>query len=374
MALPSSFEPARVREGAFTLPGRYYTGPEVFLAEQERLFAGGWVCAGRSEDVREPGSFLNVPLAGESILVIREREAVARAFYNVCRHRGTRLCDEERGRFGASIQCPYHAWTYALDGRLVTARQMDECQAFDRADYPLHQAALVEWEGFLFLNLATEPEPFDRAFAPLAGRFSAWGLPSVRRGGRVEYELRANWKLIVENYSECYHCPPVHPELTRLSPPTSGRNDLSEGPFLGGYMLLRKEAVSLTPTGSTPRPPLPGIGGENLSRVYYYALFPNLLLSLHPDYVVAHYLWPEAPDRTRIVCEWYFDPQVMEQDGFDASDAVEFWDRVNRQDWRVCELSQQGVASRAYQPGPYAHAEGLLWAFDQEYLRRLYQG
>ena len=123
---------------------------------------------------------------------------------------------------------------------------------------------------------------------------------SLRRGAGVVYSVGSNWKHIVQNYSECYHCAPVHPELVRFSPADSGRNDLSEGGILGGYMDLNESVTSLTPDGKTPRRPLPGVSGENLARVYYYALFPNLLLSLHPDYVMTHVLWPESPDRTAI--------------------------------------------------------------------------
>lgn len=367
----SEFVPAATPAGACTLPGRHFTCPRVYEREQARIFGAGWVCVGRGEDLPEPGAFVSAEVGGASLLLVRGADGVARALHNVCRHRGTQLCTEPAGRFGRSIQCPYHAWTYALDGELVTARHMEATPGFDRADYPLLQAAAAEWNGFLFVNLAPRPEPFADAFAPVLQRFARWEPGELRRAARVEYRVAANWKLVVQNYSECYHCPPVHPELVRLSPADSGRNDLSEGPFLGGYMELKEHAASLTPTGATPRPPLPGVTGEDRARVYYYLLFPNLLLSLHPDYVMAHYLRPRGPAATDIACEWYFHPTAMGAPGFDPTDAVAFWDRVNRQDWRVCELSQLGVASPAYEPGPYAAAEGLLWAFDQHYLRVL---
>jgi glycine betaine catabolism A len=246
---------------------------------------------------------------------------------------------------------------------------MQDTPGFTKADWPLVGAAAAEWEGFVFLNLAERPEPFQSAFAPLIGRLSRWGGAELRRGARVEYMVAANWKLIVENYSECYHCPLIHPELSALSPWQSGRNDLGSGPFLGGYMELNH--ASMTVDGATRRPPLPGLPAEDLSRVYYYAIFPNLLLSLHPDYVMAHTLRPDGTGRTRVVCEWFFDQAALAAPDFDPGDAVQFWDTTNRQDWHVCELSQLGVSSRAYTPGPYAHAEGLLWQFDQEYLRAL---
>jgi Rieske 2Fe-2S family protein len=160
----------------------------------------------------------------------------------------------------------------------------------------------------------------------------------------------------------------IHPQLEKLSASDSGRNDLSEGPFLGGYSTLRDENASLTTTGRSSRLPLPGLPGEERSRVYYYTIFPSMLLSLHPDYVMVHYVRPLDASRTHVVCEWYFAPEAMQQAAFDASDAVDFWDLTNRQDWHVNELTQLGIASRAYTPGPYSQQEGLLHAFDTHYL------
>ena len=365
----AEFRRAMVQPGACTLPGRYYTSEEIFRAEVEQIFSRHWLCIGRAEQIPHPGDYMLVQIVDENLLVVRDRRGSIRAFFNVCRHRGSRLCTQERGRFSETIQCPYHAWTYSLDGRLIAARQMQDVAGFDLADYPLYRAALAEWEGFLFLNLAPDPEPFEQFFAPLIDKFPAWQMPALRVGQRIEYDVQANWKLIVENYSECYHCPLIHPALTQLTPPTSGRNDLTSGPFLGGYMTLNHPGGSMTTTGRTARPPLGTVAGADLGRVYYYSIFPNLLLSLHPDYVMAHVLWPQSARRTRIVCEWLFDPDTIAQPGFDPSDAVEFWDLTNRQDWQACELAQLGLSSRAYTPGPYAHAEGLLYAFDQEYLR-----
>lgn len=365
------YRQATVQSDAFTLPGYYYTSDEVFRRETEHIFYHSWVCVGRAEQIPNPGDYFLAPLIGESLIIVRDQHGRPRAHYNVCRHRGARLCAEVSGHFTGSIMCPYHAWTYGLDGRLVAARMMQEVEGFDKHAYPLHPAHLAEWEGFLFVNLARAPEPFDQAFAPLQSKFAAWDMPTLRLAHRIEYEIQANWKLVVENYSECYHCPLIHPALCELSPPTSGRNDLVEGPFLGGYMILNEQAHSMTLNGGTNRPPLGRVSGDDVNRVYYYTIFPNLLLSLHPDYVMAHIMWPLGAGRTRIVCEWYFDPVVMARPDFDPSDAVAFWDMTNREDWHACEISQLGLASRAYTPGPFSHSEGLLWAFDQYYLGRL---
>lgn len=363
-----TFTKPAVEAGAKTLAATWYLSPEVFAAERERIFAGSWICVGRQERVAEPGEFFLTNPAGESLIVTRDRSGAIHAFYNVCRHRGTRLCERESGRFQGSIQCSYHAWTYALDGALKVARNMAEVPGFDTADYPLREAAVALWEGFIFVNLAPRPEPFERALAPIVGRFSDWDVANLRAAREIEYEVACNWKLVFQNYSECYHCPLVHPQLDKLSPSDSGRNDLTEGPVLGGYSEMRAHGGSLTTTGQLTRPPLGAVSGANLDRSYYYTIFPSLLFSLHADYVMVHYVEPLGVARTRITCAWLFDPKTMAACEFDAKDAVDFWDLTNRQDWHVSELTQLGLRSRAYSPGPYSNAEGLLAAFDRYYL------
>ncbi|HZX68241.1 MAG TPA: aromatic ring-hydroxylating dioxygenase subunit alpha [Candidatus Elarobacter sp.] len=363
-----AFVRARVAGGARALDARWYRSPDVVARERERIFARDWICAGRLERLERDGDFITADVAGESLIVVRGADARVRAFYNVCRHRGTRLCTEAAGHFSGSIQCPYHAWTYGLDGALLAARTMQEVDGFNRADYPLREASLAAFEGFVFVSVADRPEPFADAFAPLLGRFARWNVGALRTARTIAYDVASNWKLVFQNYSECYHCPLLHPQLDALSPSDSGRNDLCEGPFLGGYSELRRSAGSLTKSGTTARPPLGTLGGNDLDRVYYYTLFPSLLLSLHPDYVMAHSVTPLAVDRTRVVCTWLFDPAVAAAPDFDPSDAVDFWDLTNRQDWRINELTYLGIGSRAYTPGPYANAEGLLAAFDRHYL------
>ncbi|MBD5657620.1 MAG: aromatic ring-hydroxylating dioxygenase subunit alpha, partial [Candidatus Eremiobacteraeota bacterium] len=193
----------------------------------------------------------------------------------------------------------------------------------------------------------------------------------LRTAHTISYDVACNWKLVFQNYSECYHCPVIHPQLEELSASDSGRNDLHEGAVLGGYSTLRRHEASLTTTGTTTRPAVGSVCGADLERVYYYSIFPSLLLGLHRDCVMAHYVRPLAVDRTRITCLWLFERATIAAAGFDPSDAVDFWDLTNRQDWAVSERTQLGVASRAYVPGPYAESEGLLAAFDRHYLAAL---
>ena len=360
--------------GAKTLPQRYFISPEIFAKEQEKIFARQWVLVGHQSQIATVGDYFVQEVAGESLIVVRDQKAQVRGFYNVCRHRGTRLCEGKNGHSSA-IQCPYHAWTYGLDGRLVGAPHMDKVQGFEKAEYSLHAIELALWEGFIFVNLADEPAPLDEVFAPLAGKFAHWNLPKLRSAKRIEYDVRANWKLIFENYSECYHCPGVHPALQKLTPYDLAENDLCEGPFLGGFMPITK-GHSLTMTGNACALAVGDAEGEvegkeEKEQVFYYSIFPNMLLSMHPEYVMVHQLWPQSPGQTLILCDWFFHPEAFDRPDFHPDDAIDFWDMTNKQDWHVCELSQQGIASRAYQPGPYSPRESIPAAWDREYLRHM---
>ena len=356
-------------QGATTLPQRYFISPEVFAEEQEAIFCGQWVLVGHQSQVARAADFFVVEVAGESLIMARDREKTIRGFYNVCRHRGTRLCEDRSGH-SSTIQCPYHAWTYGLDGKLVGAPHMDAVRGFAKENYSLHAVSLALWEGFIFVNLADAPAPLEEVFAPLIGKFSHWNLPQLRSARRIEYDVRANWKLIFQNYSECYHCPGVHPALQKLTPYDLAENDLCEGPFLGGYMPITK-GHSLTMSGNACALPVGDISAEDHARVFYYSIFPNMLLSMHPDYVMVHQLWPQSPERTLILCDWFFHPDAagVADPAYNPDDAIEFWDMTNRQDWHVCELSQQGIASRAYRPGPYSPRESIPAAWDRQYLR-----
>lgn len=362
------------RQGARTMPGRYYTTPEIQAEEQEKIFAQHWISIGRAADFAQNGDYRLAEVAGESVIVLRDQQGGLRAFYNVCRHRGTRLCGAAQGRLSETIQCPYHAWTYALDGRLIGAPHMQEAEGFEKKDYPLHTVALAEWEGFVFVNLAREPRLFTETFAPVLERFRRYNLPALRTVRRIEYDVRANWKLIMQNYSECLHCPTIHPELSTKLPYTSGANDLVDGPFLGGYMEIKPPNESATMSGRACGLLLGDFPPDERARAFYYTLFPTMMLSLHPDYAVYYTVWPKAPMESRVVCEWMVHPDSPAAPGYNIQDAEEFWDRTNRQDWNICERSQLGVTSRMYQPGPYSPRESVPAAWDREYLRQLGHG
>ncbi len=371
--------------GAKALPQRYFISPDVFAEEQEKIFSRQWILVGHQSRIAHAGDYFVSKVANESLIVIRDKRGEIRAFYNVCRHRGSRLIENTNGELSGAIQCPYHAWTYGLDGRLLGAPHMDDVPGFNKGDYPLHAVNVALWEGFIFVNLTgsgpltsilsqrerRKQDSFvslEDWFAPLNGKFSHWNMSILQPAKRIEYDVRANWKLMFENYSECYHCPGVHPQLQKVSPYDSAENDLREGPFLGGFMKINP-GKSLTMSGNACAAFVGKIA--NLQQVFYYSIFPNMLLSLHPEYVMMHQLWPHSPERTLIVCDWLFHPDAFSRKDFRPEDAIEFWDMTNKQDWHVCELSQQGISSRAYQPGPYSSRESIPAAWDEYYLRQV---
>jgi Rieske 2Fe-2S family protein len=194
-------------------------------------------------------------------------------------------------------------------------------------------------------------------------------MSELRMHKRIVYDVKANWKLIILNYNECLHCPVVHPVLNPLTDYLGADNEPPNSTYIGGVMRLRSTADTMSFNGSlNGRSVFPELTEAQRKWAAYYAVYPNFLFALHPDYMVTHLLWPKAVDRTEIVCEWHFHPDEMARPDFQADDAVDFWHQVNREDWHVSELSQLGISSRAYTPGPYSKREELLQAFDREVL------
>ncbi|MDG3005756.1 aromatic ring-hydroxylating oxygenase subunit alpha [Paludisphaera mucosa] len=350
---------------AMSLPARYYLDEDHYARELERLFLARWFYIGRADEVPNRGDYVLREAADESLIVTRGDDGRVRAFFNVCRHRGTRLCEQPSGTFTGAIRCPYHAWAYDLSGRLLGAPSMDQSPHFRAEDYPLVEARADVWDGHLFLNFAAAPPPLGDQLGALVAKFRPWKMEELRLAHRIVYDVAANWKLVIQNYSECLHCPGVHPALQRLSHFLSGENSAPTDAYLGGSMDLRDGVETLSRDGRLVGACVPGLAGDDLRRVHYYAVLPNLLLSLHPDYMMTHRLRPQGVGRTEIVCEWHFRPEAADAPEFDPQGAVEFWDLTNRQDWHVCEQMQLGLASRAYRPGPYSPREDLLFAFDR---------
>ncbi|MFZ1024129.1 MAG: aromatic ring-hydroxylating dioxygenase subunit alpha [Thermoplasmata archaeon] len=353
-----------------TPDGRNYWDPTIFQAELDRFFYPSWLLMGRDDQIPNPGDFVTRQLGPENVFFIRDRAGEVHGFYNVCRHRGTRLLAEPEGTVAKSIVCPYHAWTYSLDGKLTAATHTRELVGFDRKEFGLYPVRLDRWGGFLFANLEPTGPTLRDQLGRFFDRFQRFPIADLKLGARHSYEIEANWKLLVENFSECYHCAPIHPELNRLTPYMTGDNDAffheadRRGNFSGGFMTFAKDYQSMTRSGYTTRPLIPGMTAEDKKRVYYYTLFPNTFFSIQPDYVMIHRILPQSPSHSRVENEFYFTREAVESPGFDPSDAAGLWDEINRQDWRVCELGQQGTHSRVWHGGRYSEQETLVCDFD----------
>ncbi|WP_156680700.1 aromatic ring-hydroxylating oxygenase subunit alpha [Sphingomonas profundi] len=345
-----------------SLPSDAYVTAAGFAADAARILTRDWFCAGRVEDVAAPGDHVVLEIAGESILVTRTRTGDLRAFYNVCRHRGSSLCDGANdarwgvslngGVVGGVIRCPYHGWSYGLDGALLATPQM----RVDKAAFGLHPVGVETWGGFLFLNLtpATAADLAD-ALGEAPRRLGNYPLADLRTGRTIRYDVAANWKLILENYNECYHCAGVHPELCDLVPGfrEAGGSQLDWEAGISH----RPGATTYTASGTTARATFPGLTAEEQVRHKGELLYPNLMLSVSSDHAAAFLLWPLAADRTRIECRFLFHRDEIARDGFDPADAVDFWDMVNRQDWAVCERVQRGMGARVHDHGWYSPME-----------------
>lgn len=352
-----------------TLHRDAYLTPDAFRREREAIFTREWMCVGREEEIPAPGDYLLLDVAGESLLLVRDREETIRAHYNVCRHRGSQLVlgvDPKprtvsvgpSGSFTSGIRCPYHAWTYNLDGTLRTAPYLDEDDGVCKADLPLHHAQVAVWGGFVFLRL--EPSAGPGLLEQLGGapeRVRRYPLSELRTAQRIRYEVKANWKVILENYNECYHCGPVHPELCKVVPAFRQKGGMDLDWDRG--VPHKEGAWTFTMTGTTNRKPFAGLNDDEKIRHKGELLYPNFMLSLSAEHAAAFTLWPHGPGETTVLCDFLFHPEEMARDDFNPADAVEFWDITNRQDWIICESVQRGMGSRVFERGFYAPMESL---------------
>jgi Rieske 2Fe-2S family protein len=345
------------------LPCAAYLDLAVFAWEQRHIFGAGWMCVGRSDQVPGPGDQRAETAGAGSVLLVRGDAGVLRAFANTCRHRGHELLPSGTATQQKVIICPYHSWTYSLNGWLRAAAGFKSQPGFVPDHWGLAELPVTEWHGLVFVDGSGCAGPLADSLGTLAELVAPYEPERLVVAGQHDYEVAANWKILTENYHECYHCPTIHPELCRVSPPKSGVNLAAPGTWVGGWMDLRDGLATMSLDGASQGLPLRGLDPERRRAVLYVNIFPNLLLSLHPDYVMAHRLTPLAPDRTQIECTWAFSPESLAQPGFDPGYAVEFWDITNRQDWRACESVQRGLASPHATPGPLSPEEGAVYAF-----------
>ena len=354
------------------LPREAYLDPAVLAWERVHLF-DGWQCLGRSDDVLTPRSLKAFALAHTGVLVSRDEDGELHAFENACRHRGHELLPCGATAQPRAVVCPYHGWAYNFDGSLRGAPGFRHVEGFDAADHALMSMPVRDWHGWVFVDPSGAAGSLEEHLGDLEATVSPYSGERLRTAVSHTYDVAANWKIVVENYQECYHCSNIHPELCRVSPPESGENIETGGSWVGGWMELRDGAVTMSLDGSSNGTMIATLDEKRLRTVMYAAVLPNLLLSLHPDYVMSHTLVPLAPDRTRITCSWSFPPPEEQTEGFDPSYAVDFWDLTNRQDWTACESVQRGIASPHFRPGPLAPEEDGVYHFVRK-MAGLYQG
>ena len=361
---------------ARSLPGPSFTTEAEFVREREEILFADWFCVGREESLTAPGDYLTADVAGESILIVRAANGpgapggpghTLAGFYNLCRHRGSRLVpvagsqpDGDRapsGCAGTAIRCPYHGWTYGLDGSLRSAPFVPDLRRY-RDRLALHAVAVTTWGGFIFARLDAgrgDGRPLADQLNGADARLAAYPLAELRSARRLVYRVAANWKVLCENYNECYHCGPVHPELCDLIPAFrhGGGGDLD----WDAGIAHREGTNTFTLTGTTRRAPFPGLSESDITRHRGELVLPNLMLSLSADHVAAFTLWPHDAGHTTVLCDFLFHPAEIARGDFDPSDAVEFWDLVNRQDWSICEQVQDGMSSRMFTAGYLAPME-----------------
>jgi Rieske 2Fe-2S family protein len=352
-----------------SLPSAAYTQPAQYAREVSSIFEREWMAACRDDEISAPGDWRVVDVAGNDVLLVRAADGVLRGFYNVCRHRGARLCaaaDEpcKPGRAmlppsvlaNGMIRCPYHAWTYRADGTLFAAPHIFENPEFDPALFSLYRVGCEIWAGFVFVNLSPDKAtPLQTQLGAIAGRVANYPLAKLGIGHRLRYSVDANWKIICENYNECYHCGPVHPELCALVP--DFRKAGGGGLEWERGIAHRPGAYTFTWSGTSQRALLPGLNDDEQTRHKGELIYPNLFLSLSADHVTAYILQPRGPANTEIECLFLFDKSEIAKEDFDHSDASSFWDVVNQQDWAICERVQAGMNARPHRQGFYAPME-----------------
>jgi Rieske 2Fe-2S family protein len=338
-----------------TLAGCYYTDPEIFAREQERVFSSLWFCAVRVADLAVPGAFRTCQVGRENVVCVRGRDDQVRAFLNICRHRGARLCPAESGEVARYLRCGYHSWSYGLDGSLTAAPNLGPMPAGVRERYRLVPVAAEEWLGYLWVCLADQPPPFDETVIGAVTRrlgdptaIDRYGLGGRALGRRISYDVAANWKLIIENFMECYHCASIHPELTAVLP--EFRRGYAAQSYVGHGAQYAPSAVGFTVDGSAGHGALSGLAPEQDRRYFAVTIPPQVFLNLVADHVILHRMFPLAADRTMVECDWLYPAEVVAS-GADLSRSVELFHRVNQQDFAACEQCQPAMSSRGYAQG-----------------------
>jgi len=370
---------ALLERTAASLPSAWYYDPAQYARELEAVWYRDWVPIARAEDLPKAGDYVVEKVGIEGLVVTRDRDGRPRAFHNTCRHRGSMLCTEPRGHFASGrIVCPYHAWTYALSGELVATPRMELPADFRREDHMLYEAPIESWGGFLFVNLGERPPPLVAALGEEAKNIERWPLADLESVHRETSVLACNWKVFWENYSECYHCPGVHPELCRLMPlyregllSYSDRRMAApeEGAIDDTRPRVAPGVVTWTLDGQTRLPPIEGPSDFDRALGVVFASFTaSLFVVAHPDYVRSVRILPRGPESIELTVDWLLPRGVAARHPLELESMIAMGQLLIAQDGRVCELNQQGLRSRRHRQGVLMPQEHALLEF-HDWLR-----
>lgn len=355
-----------------TLPARAYLEPAWYEQERSAIWGRHWIHIGRLSNF-PLRTVRRLAFGGQSVIVARDADGALSAFHNTCRHRGAELLSADETRLKSKlISCPYHQWSYALDGRLVRTPFVSVTPDFCRDDHALFPVHLREWRGFLFASLADEPPPLEQAFDPAPDALDNWPLEDLVVGHVMVKEIACNWKIFWENYNECLHCPGIHPELIDMVPVyAEGVMSPAETTGYDGPT-LKPGAMTWTPDGQPCGPEFPGLTAEERAAGFtFVTLYPTLYVVAHVDYVRAVRLEALSPTTTRLTAEWLFAPETLSQPGFDAVHVASFAQTVLDQDAAAAEMNQRGLASPAFTRGTLMPQEFDLHRFHHWVMARL---
>jgi Rieske 2Fe-2S family protein len=362
------------------LPAAWYYDPKQYELELAQIWYRNWIYVGRSDEVKQPRSYMTFDLGDQKLLLVRDDEGKLQAFHNTCRHRGAALCPEGHGSLRSpNLVCRYHAWVYDLEGALLRTSSKSVPSGFDPADYSLYKVKVTEWRGFVFVALRDDSPPLAEFFDQKFNLLDRWPLEDLALAHVATKIIQCNWKVFWENFSECLHCPAVHPKLSQLVP-IFGRALLRERDdpnwrahaddqdprYKGG---LRAGALSWSMNGNITGDIFPGLTEQDrkAGQVYVTSI-PTGFIVAHIDYVRAVRVRPLGPEQTELRVEYLFAPEVLAKPNFNLSNVVDFADLVMGEDADICELNQHGLRALPHRAGVLMPEEYRVQAF-HEWLR-----
>ena len=365
---------ARVRHpvsGSFSLPPACYTSEDWFAREMARLFASGWVGIGRRDQWRNAGDFITVEFAGTPLVVVQDTDGRLNALSNTCLHRSSLLA-EGPGNCRALV-CPFHGWSYGLDGTLVSAPRMESATAFDPDSLCLPRFALAECDGFVFVNLATEPDPLEDMLADFSDLHAPWSLSTLVSGRSRTFDVNCNWKLFNEVFNEYYHLPYVHPGSISHYYPEPDPADGVIGEFTTQFGETSANPAVLGDSQELAFPNIPGLEGRDARGTRYTWVYPNLTFAASTDCLWMYHVFPLAAARTRVVQTVCFPPETVALPDFEARARLYYhrFDVAIDEDIPALERQQRGMSSPVAGQGRFSTLEPSVGNFACWYADRL---